>query len=56
MNIGEVDKKVKKLGLKNVEMLLFEGYNFPLADRTANVICAIDMFFIIKNPIRSLES
>jgi len=54
MAINEVRKKTKKLGLENVETILVEGYNCPLPDETADMICAIDMFFYIKKPTEFL--
>lgn len=53
--IAEVEKKIKKMGLKNVLPVLVEGYNCPLPDKTADIICALDMFFIIKEPTKFLE-
>lgn len=50
MAAEEVNKRIKKLGLKNTETVLVDGYNCPLPDETADVICAIDMFFMIKDP------
>jgi len=48
--IAEVNKKIKKLELSNVETILVKGYNCPLPDKTADIICALDMFFMIEEP------
>jgi len=52
--IKEVNKKTGKLGLKNVEPILVEGYDCPLPDDTADIIFALDMFFNIKEPTEFL--
>lgn len=52
--IAEVNKKIKKLGLSNVKTILVEGYNCQLPDKTADIICALDMFFMIKEPTEFL--
>ncbi|MBW2060321.1 MAG: class I SAM-dependent methyltransferase [Deltaproteobacteria bacterium] len=48
--IEAVKKKIDKYGLTNIEPVLINGYKSTLPDNTADVVCAIDMFFIIKNP------
>jgi len=45
-----VSKKIDKQKLKNIEPILAEGYNSTLPDHVADVVCAIDMFFMIKEP------
>jgi ubiquinone/menaquinone biosynthesis C-methylase UbiE len=45
-----VKLKMQKLDLKNVEPILAEGYKCNIPDNTADMICAIDMFWIIKQP------
>ena len=47
--IEAVKKKLDRYGLKNVVPVLVKGYDSTLPDRTADVVCAIDMFHIIKN-------
>ena len=37
-------------GLKNVVPVLAKGYHADIPDHIADMICAIDMFFIIKDP------
>ncbi len=37
-----------------MQPILIEGYSSTLPDETADVVCAIDMFFIIKNPTEFL--
>jgi ubiquinone/menaquinone biosynthesis C-methylase UbiE len=53
--IEEVKKKTEKMRLKNVETILAEGYNCPLPDKTADMICALDIFFNIKKPTEFLR-
>jgi len=52
--IETVKKRIAKRNLRNVQSILIEGYNSTLPDETADVVCAIDMFFIIKNPTEFL--
>jgi len=52
--IGAVKKKVEKYGLKNIVPILAKGYNSTLPDHIADVVCTIDMFFIIKKPAEFL--
>jgi len=47
--VETVDKKVEKYRLKNVAVLLAKGYDSTLPDNIADVVCAIDMFHIVKN-------
>lgn len=53
--IKAVKKKVVQYGLKNVEPVLVKGYDSSLPDHIADVVCAIDMFHIIKNQTEFLE-
>ena len=52
--IEAVKKKIEKYGLRNVEPLLASGYDSTIPDHTADVVCAIDMFFVIKKPTEFL--
>ena len=52
--IEAVRKKMKKRSLRNIEPVLANGYNSGLPDNVADVVCAIDMFFGIKNPTEFL--
>jgi len=45
-----VERKIAKDGLENVKTVLVSGYDSGLPDCCADVVCAIDMFFVIKNP------
>ena len=47
--IEAVKKKIDQYGLRNVTAVLVDGYDSTLPDRTADVVCAVDMFHIIKN-------
>ena len=48
--VETVKKRIAKRNLTNVQPILIEEYNSTLPDGTADVVCAIDMFFIIKRP------
>ncbi len=48
--IDTVKKRIRERNLGNVQPILISGYNSTLPDEIADVVCAIDMFFIIKNP------
>jgi len=53
--IEAVKKKIEKQDLQNIEPVLAEGYNCGLPDNIADVVCAVDMFFGIKNPTEFLR-
>jgi ubiquinone/menaquinone biosynthesis C-methylase UbiE len=48
--IETIKKRIAKRHLSNVQPILIQGYNSTLPSETADVVCAIDMFFIIKSP------
>jgi ubiquinone/menaquinone biosynthesis C-methylase UbiE len=48
--IAAVQKKMAKLGLANVVPLLAHGYDSGVPDHVADVVCAIDMFFSVRDP------
>ncbi|MDO9545955.1 MAG: methyltransferase domain-containing protein [Pelolinea sp.] len=48
--ITAVKRKITKEGLGNVKPVLASGYDSGLPDCCADVVCAIDMFFVIKKP------
>jgi ubiquinone/menaquinone biosynthesis C-methylase UbiE len=48
--IEAVERKIAEDGLGNVKPVLASGYDSGLPDHWADVVCAIDMFFGIKNP------
>jgi len=50
MAIHAVEQKIEKLGLENVTPVLAQGYNSTLPGDVADIVCAIDMFFAIKEP------
>jgi ubiquinone/menaquinone biosynthesis C-methylase UbiE len=52
--IEAVGRKIAQLGLHNVEPVLVSGYDSTLPDHTADVVCAIDMFFGIQGPTELL--
>ncbi len=53
--IAAVNQKIEKLGLQNVMPVLAHGYSTGLPDHTADVVCALDMFFMIKQPTEFLR-
>ena len=55
MALKKVQEKIRKSGIKNIETSLAKGnndgeYNSGLPNNIADIVCAIDMFFIIKRP------
>ena len=48
--IEAVKRKIEKHNIRNIEPILVQGYNSTLPDNMADVVCAIDMFWIIKKP------
>jgi len=51
--IAEVEKKINEKNISNIETVLASGmdagkYDTKLSNNCADVVCAIDMFFIIK--------
>jgi len=48
--IEAAKKKIDEYGFKNVTPILAKGYDSTLPGHIADVVCAIDMFFIIKKP------
>lgn len=52
--VKAVKKKIDKYGLQNVTAVLADGYDSTLPDEIADVVCAIDMFHIIKDPAEFL--
>jgi ubiquinone/menaquinone biosynthesis C-methylase UbiE len=53
--IEAVKGKIAKRNIKNIMPVLVDGYNSGLPDNVADVVCAIDMFFSIKNPTEFLK-
>ena len=52
--IETIKKRMAKRNMRNVQPILIKGYNSTLPNETADVVCAIDMFFIIRNPTEFL--
>jgi len=52
--IEAVKEKIARYGLGNVEPVLANGYDSTLPDHCADVVAAIDMFFVIKTPTEFL--
>jgi SAM-dependent methyltransferase len=42
--------KIAQLDLRNVQPMLAQGYDCGLPDHVADVACALDMFFGVKQP------
>lgn len=53
--IKTVRRKIERYNLKNVEPILIHGYDSTLPDGTADIVCAIDMFWVIKEPTKFLR-
>jgi len=49
-----VKDKAAKLDLHNIQPVLAQGYECGLPDHVADVVCALDMFFGIKQPTEFL--
>jgi len=52
--IEGVKKRIQKHNIKNIEPILIHGYNSTLPDGIADMVCAIDMFWVIKQPTEFL--
>lgn len=52
--IETVKTKIERQGFNNIEPVLAKNYNSTLPDNVADVVCAIDMFFIVKKPAEFL--
>jgi ubiquinone/menaquinone biosynthesis C-methylase UbiE len=53
--IASVAKRIEKDGLGNVTPVLAEGYHSHLPDRTADLVYALDMFFMVDDSCAFLE-
>jgi ubiquinone/menaquinone biosynthesis C-methylase UbiE len=53
--IKDVNSKIEKLHLKNVEAVLANGYSTPLQSAIADVVYALDMFHAIRQPVEFLK-
>ena len=53
--IKSVEKKIEKYDLKNVEPVLVDGYSCDINDHTADIIYAVDMFHMIRDPVLFLK-
>lgn len=50
MAIQHVEKIISKHNLENVESVLAKGYSCPIPDNTSDVVYALDMFHMVRNP------
>ena len=48
--VHEVQQKTARLGLRNVTAVLARGYDSTLPGGVADVVCALDMFFGVREP------
>ena len=55
MAIEAVIKKTETKGIKNVETILIDGYNSGLPDNIADIVCALNMFFNVRQPTEFLK-
>ena len=53
--IEGVNRKIKKYNLENVEAVLAEGYSCPIPDDSVDIVYALDMFHMIKQPAELLK-
>ena len=53
--IRSIKRKIEKCNLKNVEPVLVNGYSCDIKDHAADMIYALDMFHMIKEPIPFLR-
>lgn len=53
--IDAVWEKIRKRDIKNIEPLLAKGYDSGVPDDVADMVFALDMFFVIKEPIHFLK-
>ncbi len=53
--IEAVKSKMEKLKFGNIIPLLVTGYKSDIPNNVADMVCAIDMFFIIKQPTEFLK-
>ena len=53
--IKSVKEKIEKYNLENVEPVLTNGYSCDINEHTADVIYAVDMFHMIKEPTPFLK-
>jgi len=53
--VKSVEKRVKVNKLKNVQGIQIENYSCPIPDKTADLIYALDMFHMVKEPDRFLK-
>lgn len=53
--IEAVKRKIARYQLQNVVPKLASGYHSNIPDHTADVVCALDMFFAIQRPTEFLE-
>jgi len=52
--IEAVKRRIERQGFNNIEPVLAKSYDSALPDNVADVVCAIDMFFVIKKPAEFL--
>lgn len=48
--VAAVRREMEKRRLVNIEPLLAAGYSSPVPDHVADVTCALDMFFGVREP------
>ncbi len=48
--IETVKRKMRRQGLNNIVPVLARGYNSGLPDKVADMVCALDMFFGLREP------
>ena len=53
--IEAVKNRIEKQGLNTVTPVLAKGYDSGIPDGVADIVCAIDMFFVINDPMAFLK-
>ena len=53
--IAAIRRKIDKFDLENVEPILAREYSTTLPDHTADIVCVLDTFFMIKEPSEFLR-
>jgi ubiquinone/menaquinone biosynthesis C-methylase UbiE len=48
--IKKVQQRIQRNNIRNIKPVLARGYDSKLPENIADVVCAIDMFFVIKKP------
>jgi len=53
--LREVERKTQSQGLKNIELRLAKGYDSSIDSGIADMVIALDVFFMVENPTKFLK-